>query len=194
MDCTDITPFIILNSLYLINYYKLFVSVCIFDNFSTQVLSKLHNNKQQKPFLTLKAGFTLEGNRNPKWKAPLLLWNCKVKFANVRLSYTFHILRTPGNHAFRTKEQGGKRKTQNKYNNLTMVSIDCTWKQEMHKYLLHILTANCETSLPLLTSVDYKRRNDLKSTELPSTLQMHETVIWHLGILTKDLAADGDKV
>ena len=116
-----------------------------------------------------------------------------MKFANIRLSYTVYILRAPGNHEFRTKEQGGKWKIQNKYNNLIMVSIDRMWKQEMHKYPLHILTANCETSLPLLTSVDYKRRNDLTSTELPSTLQIHETLIWHLGTLTRDLAADGDK-
>jgi hypothetical protein len=66
MDCTDKTPFIILSTLYLINYYKLFVTVCIFDTFSTQVLSKLHKNEQQKLFLTLKAGFTLEGSRQPK--------------------------------------------------------------------------------------------------------------------------------
>ena len=117
-----------------------------------------------------------------------------MKFANIRLSYIFHILRAPGNHAFSTKEQGGKRKTQNKYNDLIMVSIHRMWKHEMHKYLLHILTVNCGTSLPLLTGIDYNRRNDLTSTELPSTLQMDETVIWHLGILTRDLAADGDKV
>jgi len=64
----------------------------------------------------------------------------------------------------------------------------------MHKYLLHFLTLNSATSLPLLTGIDYKRRNDLMLTEIPSTLQMHETVIWHLGILTRDLAADSDKV
>jgi len=75
-----------------------------------------------------------------------------------------------------------------------MVSIDRMLKHEMHKYLLHILTVNCATSLPLLTGIDYKRRNNLTSTELPSTLQMHETVIWHFGILTRDLVADGDKV
>jgi len=75
-----------------------------------------------------------------------------------------------------------------------MVSTDRMCKHETHKYLLHILTVNCATSLPLLTGIDYKRRNDLASTELPSTLQMYETVIWSLGILTRDLAADGDKV
>jgi hypothetical protein len=45
----------------------------------------------------------------------------------------------------------------------------------------------------LLTKV-FKITFTLRSTELPSTMQMDETAIRHLGILTKDLAADGDKV
>jgi hypothetical protein len=116
-----------------------------------------------------------------------------VRFANIRFSYILHVLRASGNHAFRTKEKGGKRKTQNKYNDRIMVSIDQMRKLEIHKYLLHILTVNCEIKLSLLRSKDYKRSNDLMSTELPLTLQMDETEIWLLGIITKDLAADGDK-
>jgi hypothetical protein len=45
----------------------------------------------------------------------------------------------------------------------------------------------------LLTNV-FKITFVLRSTQLPSTMQMDETVIRHLGMLTKDLAADGDKV
>ena len=74
---------------------------------------------------------------------------CKCQFV-LHVSH----LRTPVNHAFRTKEQGAKRKTQNKYNDLIMVSTDRMWKHEMHKYLLHILTVHCATSLPLLTGID----------------------------------------